>query len=110
MTAAWPSWRAPDHVGLVFSSLLPVNNCAQAAKPPHAPRLGQGILAVNRWLKAHCNQNALVFLDCYPAMVDERGMLKRELSDGRLHPDAFGYKIMAPLAERAIETALAHEP
>jgi lysophospholipase L1-like esterase len=65
---------------------------------------------VNHWLKAYCDRNALVFLDYYSAMVDDKGMLKRELSDEGLHPNAAGYKIMAPLAEKAIETALAHQP
>ena len=29
-------------------------------------------------------------------------MLRRDLSDDGLHPNAAGYKIMAPLAEKAI--------
>jgi len=95
------------HIRLVFSSLLPVNNYTQDAKESYALRPGRRILAVNRWLRAYCDKNALVFLDYYAAMVDDKGMLKRELSDEGLHPNAAGYKIMAPLAERAIEAALA---
>jgi lysophospholipase L1-like esterase len=34
-------------------------------------------------------------------------MLKRSLSDDGLHPNDAGYKIMAPLAEQAIQQALA---
>jgi lysophospholipase L1-like esterase len=37
-------------------------------------------------------------------------MLKRDLSDEGLHPNAAGYKIMAPLAEKAIARALASKP
>jgi len=37
-------------------------------------------------------------------------MLKRELSDDGLHPNDAGYKIMAPLAEKAIHKALAGTP
>jgi lysophospholipase L1-like esterase len=33
-------------------------------------------------------------------------MLKRDLSDEGLHPNAAGYKIMAPLAGKAIARAL----
>jgi len=95
------------HIRVVFSSLLPVNNYTQDAKESYALRPGRRILAVNRWLRAYCDKNALVFLDYYAAMVDDKGMLKRELSDEGLHPNAAGYKIMAPLAERAIEAALA---
>ena len=32
--------------------------------------------------------------------------MKKDLSDDGLHPNAAGYKIMAPLAEAAIEKAL----
>jgi lysophospholipase L1-like esterase len=33
--------------------------------------------------------------------------LKRDLADDGLHPNVSGYKVMAPLAEGAIEKALA---
>jgi lysophospholipase L1-like esterase len=33
-------------------------------------------------------------------------MMKRDLSDDGLHPNAAGYKIMAPLVEKAIVRAL----
>jgi lysophospholipase L1-like esterase len=36
-------------------------------------------------------------------------MLKRDLSDDGLHPNAAGYKIMAPLADKAIANALVSE-
>jgi acyl-CoA thioesterase-1 len=39
-------------------------------------------------------------------MVDDRGLLKRELANDGLHPNAAGYKIMAPLAGAAIHDAL----
>jgi len=48
-----------------------------------------------------------VYLDYFSSVVDERGMLKRTLSDDGLHPTDAGYKIMAPLAEKAIQKALA---
>ena len=40
-------------------------------------------------------------------MVDDKGFLKKDLADDGLHPNPVGYKIMAPLAESAIEKALA---
>jgi lysophospholipase L1-like esterase len=42
--------------------------------------------------------------------VDEKGLLKRDLAEDGLHPNPAGYKIMAPLAEKAIERALASRP
>jgi acyl-CoA thioesterase-1 len=40
-------------------------------------------------------------------MADGRWMLRPELTRDGLHPNAAGYAIMAPLAEKAIERALA---
>jgi lysophospholipase L1-like esterase len=37
-------------------------------------------------------------------------MLRRDLSDDGLHPNPAGYKIMAPLADKAIAKAIASEP
>jgi lysophospholipase L1-like esterase len=90
--------------------LLPVNNYTEMAKESYALKPGRRILAVNHWLRAYCDKNALVFLDYCSAMVDGKGMLKLELSDEGLHPDRARYKIMALLAEGAIETALARRP
>src|SRR5580700_7647228 len=96
------------HIRVVFASLLPVNNYTDDAKESFALRPRERILALNDWLKDYCAKNALVYLDYFSAMVDDKGMLKRNLSDEGLHPNAAGYKVMAPLAEKAIAQALRH--
>jgi lysophospholipase L1-like esterase len=98
------------HIRLVFASLLPVNNYTDDAKESFALRPRERILALNTWLKDYCAQNGLVYLDYFSAVVDDKGMLKRNLSDEGLHPNAAGYKIMAPLAEKAISWAIAGKP
>jgi lysophospholipase L1-like esterase len=45
-------------------------------------------------------------LDYFSAMVDEKGFLKAELTGDGLHPNAKGYVVMTPLAEKAIAEAL----
>jgi lysophospholipase L1-like esterase len=52
----------------------------------------------------------LVYLDYFSALVDDKGLLKKELADDGLHPNAAGFKIMAPLAQAAIEKAMAGKP
>ena len=47
-----------------------------------------------------------VYADYFSAMVDEKGWLKEALSDDGLQPNAAGYKVMAPIAEAAIQKAL----
>lgn len=94
-------------IRVVFASLLPVNNYTQDAKESFALRPRERILALNAWLQDYCAKNGLVYLDYASAMTDDKGMLRRDLSDEGLHPNAAGYKIMAPLAEKAIANALA---
>ena len=40
-------------------------------------------------------------------MVDEHGLMRRELADQGLHPNVARYAVMAPLAAKAIAQALA---
>jgi lysophospholipase L1-like esterase len=47
-----------------------------------------------------------VYLDYFSSLVDDKGLLKRDLADDGLHPNKAGFTIMAPLAEKAIEQAL----
>jgi lysophospholipase L1-like esterase len=97
------------HIGVVFSSLLPVYNYTEEWKESFALRPRERILAVNRWLKNYSAGNTLVYLDYFSALVDDKGMMQRALSDDGLHPNAAGYKIMAPLAEKAIAQAVANQ-
>ena len=96
-----------NHIHVVFASVLPVNNYTHDAEESFALRPRERILALNKWLKDYCAKNRCVYLDYFSALVDEQGMLKRNLADDGLHPTDTGYKIMAPLAEKAIQKALA---
>ena len=94
------------HIRIVFASLLPVNNYTDDAKESFALRPRERILALNTWLKDYCAKNGLVYLDYFSAVVDDKGMLRGDLSDEGLHPNAAGYKVMAPLAEKAIARSI----
>jgi lysophospholipase L1-like esterase len=95
------------HIRMVFASILPVHNYTHDAEESFALRPSARILALNKWLKNYCAENRFVYLDYFSALVDERGMLKRALADDGLHPTDAGYKIMASLAEKSIQKALA---
>ena len=56
-------------------------------------------------MKDYAARNGHV-LDYFSAMIDRRGLLRAELSEDDLHPNAEGYAVMAPLAEAAIQAAL----
>jgi lysophospholipase L1-like esterase len=97
-------------IRMVFASVLPVHNYTPDAKECFALRPRERILALNTWLKDYCADHGLTYLDYFSAVIDDKGMLKRELADDGLHPNDVGYKIMAPLAEKAIARALASKP
>jgi lysophospholipase L1-like esterase len=92
-----------NNIRIVLASLTPV---CDYIKPQTAQRPPEKILALNRWLKDHAEKNGFVYLDYFSAMVDDQGMLRKELTYDGLHPNAAGYEVMGPLAEKAIAKAL----
>jgi lysophospholipase L1-like esterase len=97
-------------IRIVYSSVLPVHNYTEKSKDFFAQRPTARILALNEWLKDYCTTTHIVYLDYFSALVDDKGLLKKELADDGLHPNDAGYKIMAPLAEKAIQRAMAAKP
>lgn len=90
-------------IRIIFSSILPVNNFTPQSQEFFASRPAERILALNSWLKNYCAKNDLTYLDYFSAMVDDKGLLKRDLANDGLHPNQAGFTVMAPLAEKAIE-------
>jgi len=96
-----------NNVRVVFSSVLPVHNYTPQSQDFFAQRSPGKILELNRWLKSYIAAHPdCLYLDYFSIMVDNKGLLKRDLADDGLHPNATGYKVMAPLAEMAIQNAL----
>ncbi len=98
-------------IRVVLASLLPVSDEKKDAKGApinrSADRPPETLRALNRWLADYARANGHVYLDYASALSDARGMLRSELTDDGLHPNAAGYAVMAPLAEQAIALALA---
>ena len=93
-------------IKVVLCSIMPVHNYTEKAKDFFAQRPQSRILALNQWIKDYCAKNDIVYVDYFSVMVDDKGMMKKDLADDGLHPNAAGYKIAAPLAEAGIEKAL----
>jgi len=91
------------HIAVVLSSLTPV---CDYISPQTEKRPMEKLRAMNDWLKQYASQNGLVYLDYWTAMLDEHGMLRKELTWDGLHPSDAGYELMGPLAEKAIAAAL----
>lgn len=91
-----------NHIEVVLASLTP------AFDYPWRPGVDpvKRILALNAWIKQEAADQGLVFLDYFAAMADGRNGMKAELTVDGVHPNAAGYRVMAPLAEGAIAEAL----
>lgn len=92
-----------NDIRVVLSSVLPV---CDYIRPQTERRPPEKIKALNVWMQAYAKKNKFVYLDYYPAMIDEQGAFKKELTYDGLHPNDAGYDIMGPLAEKAIAAAL----
>ncbi len=92
-------------IRVVLASVTPVCNC-YSKRPP--PRLQKQIAALNRWIEAYAAESGSTYLDYFTAMAEGTNLKKELTSDGML-PNEAGYKIMAPLAEKAIARALAEK-
>ncbi len=94
-------------IRVILSSVLPVSDYNKAANPQNErtrfrpPAL---IRQLNDWMKSYCASNGFVYLDYYSVMVDKSGFLKAEMAEDGLHPNASGYRAMAPVVQAAIST------
>ena len=64
------------------------------------------VLKLNAWMKDYASRVNAYYADYFAVLVDDRGWLKESLSGDGIHPNAEGYKIMAPIVEAAIQKAL----
>jgi lysophospholipase L1-like esterase len=98
-------------IRVVLSSVLPVSNYGHDREgnpvDVRIKRPPEKILELNAWIRKYAAEKGDVYLDYFSAMVDEHGLLKKELSEDGLHPNSAGYAVMAPLAEKAIQLAFA---
>ena len=112
-------------IKVILCSVMPISDYpflkAQTA-PAAAPQAGRGpqlprirmttgrppadILKLNAWMKDYAARVNAIYADYFTPLVDEKGWLKEPLSADGLHPNAEGYKIMAPIAAAAIQKAL----
>jgi lysophospholipase L1-like esterase len=97
---------AYNKIKLIIASVLPVSDYHMHVNPAFEMtrrRPPQQIEAINTWARQFAEQRSIGYLDYAAAMKDERGMLKADLADDGLHPNAAGYRVMAPLVQAAIE-------
>ncbi len=104
---------AAHGVRLVLSSVMPVNDVGHGPDGSLLNRTKQRppekIAALNAWMQDYAKRAGLVYLDYAAVLSDEKGLLRADLADDGLHPNAQGYAAINPLAELAIKQALAQK-
>ncbi|MBX6365748.1 MAG: SGNH/GDSL hydrolase family protein [Gemmatimonadetes bacterium] len=89
-------------IRVVLASVLPAADYPWRRGLDPAPK----IVALNAWMKDYAARHGVVYLDYHSAMADERQGLRADLTTDGVHPNEAGYRVMAPLTERAIAEAL----
>lgn len=94
---------AKEHkIKVVLCSVLPANSYSWREEIEPADK----IIALNELIKAYAKKNKLIYVDFYPAMVNNDKGLKKEYGRDSVHPNLEGYHVMEPLVLEAIIKAL----
>ena len=89
-------------IAVVLCSVLPAADFPWHHGLQPAPK----IAALNGMLRSYAAAHHVVFVNYYPAMVDEHGGLKAVFTTDGVHPNVAGYRVMEPLVEQGIAAAL----
>jgi lysophospholipase L1-like esterase len=89
-------------IRVVLCSVLPVYDYPWRPGLQPAPK----IVALNAWMKHYADSTGSVYVDYHSAMRDDRQGMRTELASDGVHPNEEGYKIMVPLVEAGIASAL----
>jgi lysophospholipase L1-like esterase len=96
-------------IKLLIATVLPVSDYHMRENPRFEmtrTRPLQTIRELNHWIEAFCLQSGATYVDYFTATRDPAGYLQADLADDGLHPNGQGYRIMAPIALKAIDQAL----
>lgn len=90
-------------IRVILASVLPVSDY-----PWHRGLQPAGkVRALNAWIKSYAASSGAIYLDYYGALANTQGGMNPDLASDGVHPTPAGYAVMAPLAQQAIERALA---
>jgi lysophospholipase L1-like esterase len=91
-------------IKVILCSVTPIADYGRVKMSEGRPP--SDILKLNAWMKEYAAKAHAVYADYFSVLVDGTGALKPGISQDGLHPNADGYKLMAPVAEAAIAKAL----
>lgn len=89
-------------IKVILASVLPAKGFPWRPEIETIPK----IAALNDWIKAYAARNHFTYLDYFSSLDDGKGAFRADWTSDGVHPNAAGYAVMKPLAERAIEKTL----
>ena len=94
-----------NQIKIILCSLLPAYDFPWKTGSLPAEK----IATFNAMLKKYADENNILYLDYYSAMVDERKGLKTAYADDGVHPNKMGYEVMGAIVEKAINEILSNQ-
>jgi lysophospholipase L1-like esterase len=86
-------------IRVILASILPTTRYPWR---PEVPNPAPEIRELNAWIASYCKEQKITYLDYYDSMAGPDGGMKPGISIDGVHPNAAGYAIMEPLAEKAL--------
>ncbi len=92
-------------IAVILCSVLPADDF------PWRPGLdpAQKVVALNKELQAYAQKHGHTYVDYFSAMVNDHLGLQEELTYDGVHATIAGYRVMEPLVEAGIKSALQRE-
>jgi len=91
-----------NNIRVILSSVLPAYDFSW--KPGLLP--AEKIVKLNAMIREYAAQHNLAYVDYWTTMKDEKNGLQSTYTFDAVHPNLDGYKVMSPLAKRAIDETL----
>ncbi len=98
---AMVSLAKANRIAVVLASVPPSNRFEWSPAQKPAPWIAR----LNAWLKGFAALEGVVFADYHAALTGPEGELPAQYGPDGVHPNAAGYAVMRPVAERAIAKA-----
>jgi lysophospholipase L1-like esterase len=89
-------------IKVVLGSILPADQFRWKPELKPAPRIAE----LNNWLRSFSKDGGHIYADYFSALAGPKGELPAAYSKDGVHPEAAGYAVMRPIADKAIARAI----
>ena len=98
---AMVSLAQANGIVVILGSIPPADQFGWATQ--HRP--ASWIAGLNLWLKSYADERGAIYADYFTPLAGPNGELRPEYGPDGVHPNAAGYAVMRPVAEKAIVAA-----